>query len=389
MRKPIVIALAIFTSLLAGRVAVAAANRELEAKIQRVESGLLPETASGTKPERMTLSARMGHYHVPAVSIAVVNGGRIEWARGYGELQAGGGKKVDSDTLFQAASISKPVAAMTAMRLVELGKLSLDEDVNIKLRSWKVPDNEFTKTQKVTLRRLLSHTAGVTVHGFRGYAANEPVPALLQVLDGVKPANSPPIRVDIVPGTEWRYSGGGYVIVQQLIEDVTGKPFAEVANELVIRPLGMTRSAYQQPLSDALASNAAHAHDGDGRPIEGRWHTYPERTAAGLWTTPSDLARVILAMQTPGKALQPKSADEMLNVVRDKYGLGFGVEATAGARSFSHGGANEGFRCMLFGYRDSGRGAVVMTNGDAGGALAAEVLRAISAEYGWPGYKTK
>ena len=210
---------------------------------------------------------------------------------------------------------------------------------------------------------------------------------MLQALDGVKPANSPAIRVDIVPGTQWRYSGGGYVIVQQLIEDVTGKPFEDVAIELVLRPLGMTRSAYQQPLSDALASNAAHAHDSDGKSSEGRWHTYPERTAAGLWTTPSNLARVILAMQRPGKAIQPKSADVMLTVVRDNYGLGFGVGGADGARSFAHGGANEGFRCTLFGYRDTGRGAVVMTNGDQGGELAAEVLRAISAEYGWPDYR--
>ena len=373
--------------LLATTMSFAADSGDVESKIQRVESGLLPEHSTPGKTERMALADRMRHYHVPGVSIAVVNGGRIEWARGYGELQAGNGRKVDSETLFQAASISKPVAALTAMRLVEMGKLSLDEDVNVKLRSWKVPENEFTKTEKVTLRRLLSHTAGVTVHGFRGYAANEPVPTLLQALDGVKPANSPAIRVDIVPGTQWRYSGGGYVIVQELIEDVTGKPFEDVANELVLRPLGMTRSAYQQPLSDALASNAAHAHDSDGKPIEGRWHTYPERTAAGLWTTPSNLARVILAMQRPGKAIQPKSADVMLTVVRDNYGLGFGVGRADGARSFAHGGANEGFRCTLFGYRDTGRGAVVMTNGDQGGELAAEVLRAISAEYGWPDYR--
>src|ERR1043166_84851 len=188
--------------------------------------------------------------------------------------------------MFQAASISKHVAAMVALHLVDEGKLSLDEDVNRKLRSWKVPENEFTKTEKVTLRRLLNHSAGLTVHGFPGYEAGEAVPTLVEALDGKKPANTAPIRVDVVPGTIWRYSGGGYEVMQQLAIDVTGKPFQQLAQEIVLGPLGMTRSTFEQPLPKRLEGNAASGHGADGATIAGRWHTYPEMTAAGLWTTP-------------------------------------------------------------------------------------------------------
>jgi CubicO group peptidase (beta-lactamase class C family) len=297
-------------------------------------------------------------YKVPGASVAVVSNGRIESARGYGVAYEDG-PAVTVDTLFQAASISKPVAAMVAMRLVEMGKLSLDEDVNAKLRSWKAP-------ARVTLRGLLSHTAGLTVHGFRGYAPGEPVPSVVQILDGVRPANSAAVRQDIPPGSKFRYSGGGYTVLQVLIEDVTGKPFPVVARELVLTPLGMKNSTYEQPLPERLRGRAANA---------AKCHTHPEMAAAGLWTTPSDLARVILEMQRP-KLLKPATVELMLTPVMDEYGLGFG----ALKNRFGHGGANVGFRCMLRATRD-GRGAVIMTNADSGAPLANEILKDLALEW--------
>ncbi len=362
----------------------------LDEKIHRVENGLLrPVAIKGQPVQKLTIAERLKHFRVPGVSVAVVSGSRIEWARAYGQAAAGAGRRVTADTLFQAASISKPVAAVVALRLVEMGRLALDEDVNLKLRSWKVPDNDFLKSEKVTLRRLLSHTAGLTVHGFRGYAAGEEVPTLRQLLDGTKPANSAPVRADVVPGSRWRYAGGGYEVMQQLVEDVTGKPFPQVAKELVLAPLGLRRSTYQQPLPERRAAGVATGHRATGAAIQGRWHTYPEMAAAGLWTTPSELCRVILEIQKPGKVLKPSTAREMLTPVLGNYGLGFSLGETEGAKSFSHGGSNEGFRCTLFAYRDSGRGAVVMTNGDRGGALGREVLASIAAEYGWPDFKPR
>lgn len=324
----------------------------------------------------------MAALHVPGVSVAVVEGAKVTWARGYG--QTGDGAAVTPDTLFQAASLSKPVAAMVALRLVELGMLSLDEDVNIKLKTWNVPASPAAGGEAVTLRRLLSHTAGLTVSGFPGYAVGMPVPTLTQLLDGTPPTNTAAIRIDAQPGTIWRYSGGGYQVMQRLVEDVTGKPFAAVARELVLDPLGMTRSTFEQPLPPALLAQAAAGHGDDGAIIGGKRHTYPEQTAAGLWTTPSDFARVILEMQAPGRVLRRDTVETMLTPIRNDYGLGFGVQTTDGQASFSHGGSNAGFRCEFRGYRDHGRGAVVMTNGENGGRLGSEVMRAIADEYGWP-----
>ncbi|SPF50350.1 Beta-lactamase [Candidatus Sulfopaludibacter sp. SbA4] len=376
----------LFAAFLTATVALLAAD--LDQKIQRVTQGLRPASVSkGAAIPKMTITERLQFYKVPGVSVAVMQDGKVEWARGFGVTSAEGGKPVDAETLFQAASISKHVAAMVALHVVDEGKLSLDEDVNLKLRSWKVPENEFTKTEKVTLRRLLNHSAGLTVHGFPGYAAGAPVPSLVEILDGKKPANTDPIRVDVVPGTLWRYSGGGYEVMQQLVMDVTGKPFPQLAREIVLGPLGMSRSTYEQPLPSRYGGNAASAHHADGMTIPGEWHTYPEMTAAGLWTTPSDLLRVVRELQTGSHVLKPETQRQMLTKVLGDYGLGLALAETGGQKSFSHGGSNAGFQCMMFGYLEGGRGAVVMTNGDRGGALAGEILRSIAAEYGWPDYQ--
>ena len=364
----------------------------VDARIARVESGLLPPIVVAGRPAPlMTLAARMAGLKVPGVSIAVINDGAIEWAKGYGVVEAGTTNPVTSRTLFQAASISKPVAALAALRLVEQGKLALDEDVNAKLASWKVPENEFTKTEKVTLRRLLSHTAGLTVHGFGGYPAGTPVPTLAQVLDGAKPANSAAVRVDVVPGTIMRYSGGGFTVAQQLMIDVSGRAFPELLAELVLKPVGMNDSTCEQPLPDARRGNAAGGHRSDGQLIPGRFHTYPEMAAAGLWTTPTDLAKFLLeirkALQGGSAVLSAATAREMTTAEKPGYGLGLSLQGFGPAWNFGHGGSNEGFKCQMTVFPESGRGAVVMTSGDGGGFLASEILRAISREYGWPAFR--
>jgi CubicO group peptidase (beta-lactamase class C family) len=379
--------------LLAGAPPPSAAQHDtVGERIRRIEAALLPPIlVAGRAPAGVPLEQRMRTLGVPAVSVAVLDGGRLAWARAWG-VRERGGAPVDTATLFQAASISKPVAGLAALRLVEQGRLDLDEDVNAKLHSWRVPENGFTAREKVTLRRLLSHSAGLTVHGFRGYATGEPVPSPVQVLDGAPPANSAPVRVDIEPGSTWRYSGGGTTVVQLLLEDVTGRPFETLAAESVLRPAGMARSTYAQPLPAGLHANAAVGHRADGTPVTGRWHTYPEQAAAGLWTTPSDLARLALEVQRafggePGRIIAPATAREMLTVQSGSYGIGFGIDGEGDALRFTHGGANEGFRASFVAFAHGGRGAVIMTNGDNGSTLAAELLRAIAVEYGWPAYR--
>lgn len=355
-------------------------------RIAQVEQGLRHAViVDGAAPATMNLQARMRHHHVPGVSIAVIENYQLAWARGYGVMQAGAAQAVTTSTLFQAASISKPVAALAALNLVEQGKLQLDEPVNHKLKSWRLPENDFTRATPVTLRQLLSHSAGTTVHGFGGYPQGDAVPTLVQVLDGAPPANSDAVRVDTVPGKTWRYSGGGTSVAQQLMQDVTQESFTALMQRLVLAPLAMTHSTFAQPLPAEKASTAAHGHKPDGSVIKGGWHVHPEQAAAGLWTTPSDLAQFALAlMQDTAGASAMLTRQPGLSAQGGRMGLGVFLEGHGRAMRFSHGGSNAGYKCYLIAFPQTGQGAVVMTNGDGGGALLREINRAIAAEYAWP-----
>ena len=360
-----------------------------DAAVGRVTAGLRSQlTVKGAPAVTYTLAERMAHHKVPGVSIAVVDNGRIVWARGYGLKALGTADSVDANTLFQAASISKPVAASGMLRLVEEGKLALDTPVNDYLKSWKLPDNPFTAKEKVTLRRIASHNAGLTVHGFPGYAATDSVPTVPQLLDGTKPANTAAVRVDTFPGAISRYSGGGITIEQLVMTDVTGEPFPSLLKRLVLDPVGMTNSGYDQPLSAARAPQAAAGYRPDGKMVEGRWHTYPEMAAAGLWTTPSDLMKWSMEIAaaragTSTKVLSQKMATEMLTAQMAPFGLGPALGGKGAGFNFGHGGANEGYRAQMTYFPELGKGAAVMTNSDNGSALAQEILFAIAAEYKW------
>lgn len=364
------------------------ASEEIEARIRRVEGGLIPAGAPAESPAA-TLTERLAHYRVPGVSVAVIEGGRIEWAKAYGVADSAKVAPVTPRTLFQAASISKPVTAMAALRLVQEGVLELDEDVNQKLVLWKIPENEFTRERKVTLRRILSHSAGLTVHGFPGYANGSRIPSLVQVLRGEPPANTPPVLVDTEPGSRWRYSGGGFCVLQQLVAEVTGKPFAQFMRDTVLQRLGMRDSTYEQPLPPGLAERAAAGHDKEGHPVDGQWHIYPEMAAAGLWTTPSDLARFAIELQEAcagrsQKVLAQDTAQEMLTLQSGRSGLGIMVEGSGPTAFFMHGGSNKGFRCTLIATVHGGQGAAVMTNSDNGAELAAEIVGSVARVYRWP-----
>ena len=280
------------------------------------------------------------------------------------------------------------MTAAGALYLVEHGKLSLDEDVNQELTTWKVPDNEFTATQKVTLRRLLSHSAGTTVHGFPGYAVGEPIPTLVQILNGEKPANTAPVRVDLVPGTKERYSGGGVTIEQLLIMDVTGKPFPQFMQQAVLGPIGMTNSTFDQPLPPALAAHAAAGTLADGKPVPGKWHIYPELAAAGLWTTPTDLAKfgIEIALSRNGESnrvLSEAMTRQMLTRQSEDVGLGPFLGTGGNPNEFDHGGANAGYRCIMVMFSDTGQGLVIMTNSDRGMNVGGYLIESIAKEYGW------
>ena len=363
----------------------------IEAHIKHVQDALLPPVlVKGEPPKTTKLSDRMAELHVPGVSIAVIHGGKLEWARGFGVV-AEGGAPVTPDTLFQAASISKPISALAALRLAEAGKLDLDADVNSYLKSWKVPASKFTDDKKVTVRELLSHTAGMTVHGFPGYAGDAPLPTLRQMLDGEPPANTPAIRVDMPPASEWRYSGGGYLVLRQLLQDLTGKPFQDLMQETVLKPMGMSHSSYEQPLPPDKLAKAAMPYHEDGSPFPGGPLLYTELAPDGLWTTPTDLARYVIETQQSlaGRSnlvLSQEMTRQMLTEVSRNWGLGPSLGGSAEHRFFGHGGSNQGYKCEFDAYND-GDGVVIMTNGDAGYDLVIDIRRTIARDYGWPDFQ--
>ena len=381
-----------FAAIIAASVATAASAADPAPVGQRIEAALaaLRPTVqvSGRAYAARSLAEVMREHRVPAVSIAVIEDGRIAWSGAFGAAEVESARPATTDTLFQAASISKPVAATAALALVDQNVLALDRPVNEQLVSWRIPDNDLTRAAPVTLRHLLTHTGGLTVHGFPGYAPSAAMPTVVQILDGQPPANTAAVRVDQRPGTGWRYSGGGYTIAQLLMADVARESFDTLADRLVLRPAGMLRSSFR-PLEGARRAEAAHGYRRDGRRVEGGYHVYPEMAAAALWTTPEDLARWALAISAAfrGEAETPiraETARAMLTPGQGDWGLGMNVQGEGEWLRFSHGGANEGFRATLVMFPRRGDGIVIMTNGDDGAPVMGSILQAVGRARGWP-----
>lgn len=366
-----------------------ASEIKLERKIGRVEQGLLAEQ-SDPPWKRMNIYDRMAYYKVPGVSIAMINNFQIEWAKGYGVLEAGKDQPVTTETLLQPGSTAKPMVAMAALHYVEAGDLELDSDVNNKLVSWKIPENKFTAQAPVTLRRLLSHSAGLPYVPLHGYVQGLEIPSRQQILDGVPPANSEPVRVVNVPGAQYSYSNGDYIIVEQLLVDIVRVPFDVMMQELILEPLDMNSSTFKYQLDENLVSNAASGHRVDGKAIQGGWHNNPEMGPGGSsWATPSDLARfyIDLMLTYSGqseKIISQEMVVEMLTPQIGNRGLGPWVVDDGGDLfHFAHEGHTDGYKSFVVCYPKKGQGLVIMTNSDAGDALYNEILNSVTQEYDW------
>lgn len=361
------------------------------ARVAHIERDLQPAVQVRGRPvTRHSLVVEMAAHHVPSVSIAVVDHGRVVWAKAYGLADVASGRRATTRTLFQAGSISKPVAATGTMVLAQAHKLDLDAPANGQLTSWKIPDNALTKDHPVTPRQLWTHTAGTTVHGFPGYAVGAQVPTVVEVLEGKPPANTLPVVVEREPGTAWNYSGGGITIAQLMMTDVAREPFPALMRRLVFAPAGMRDSSYEQPLSAARAAEAATGYLQTGTPVQGRFHTYPEMAAAGLWTTPTDLAKWAIAVErayegSSTRLMSQASAREMLTPGLGNWGVGVGLGGSADDFHFDHGGDDWGFKANLMAWPKGGRAVVAMANGDDGMVVVVELMQAVAREYGWKG----
>lgn len=376
--------LAVSLLLLVGHAADDATPEAMQARIEGRQS----PNRQGFDP--FTLDELMAKARVPGVSVAVIRDFQIHWAKGYGIADVTSGARVDTGTLFQAASISKPVAAMAVLRAVQDGRFSLDADVNTILKSWQLPRDGIADRAPVSPRALLSHTSGTgDGFGFPGYPPGEPRPTVVQILDGEKPSNVGKVRLERPPFDGYKYSGGAVTIMQLALADAVGRPYPEILREWVLAPIHMTRSGYDQPLPPDRDRNAARAHDGQGRARDAKWHVYPELAAAGLWTTPTDLARFAIEVQLSlqgrsNKVLSEALVREMVTPVGvGPFAVGFAVSQIGQGWYFSHGGSNWGFRCDLVAHTRKGYGFVVMTNGDGGGLIGEELRARVAAAYNW------
>jgi CubicO group peptidase (beta-lactamase class C family) len=338
----------------------------------------------------LTIAELMARFNVPGISIAVIKDHQIHWAKGYGIADVATNAAVDTGTMFQAASISKPVAAMGVLRAVQDGLFTLDTDINRILTSWKLEGGEFTRDRPVTPRGLTSHTSGLgDGFGFPGYDPADTVPTVVEFLKGSKHSNVGVLFMERAPMTLMEYSGGGVTLMQQALSDARKKPFADIMRDDVLKPLGMTRSTYQQPLPASFDRNAARAHSRDGKAMGAKWRIHPEQAAAGLWTTPSDLARFLIEVQRAGagqsnKVLSRAMANEMLTPVGvGDYAVGFAVQKMGQGWYFAHGGSNWGFRGTVMAHKVKGYGLAILTNADQGSAVASELSRRIQRAYEW------
>lgn len=362
---------------------------DLEERIRQVENSLAPSLVYGDSVVNANLLQRMKELNVPGLSIAVVRDYKIEWAKAYGWADSLEGRQAKVDTRFQAASISKSLNSLGVLKLIQDKKLDPEADINSYLRTWKFPYDTASKGKKISIYQLLSHTAGLDIHGFPGYNRSVPIPDIYSVLKGEKPANTQKVRSLFEPGTKFKYSGGGTTITQLLITDMAFMRYADYMQLEVLSPLGMTNSSYMQPPVDTTV--LASGHSSDGSRVDGKFHIYPEQAAAGLWTTPTDLAKYIIECQ---KAMEGRSrkgftremmVKRMTPYIDSNAALGVFIMEKGERKYFNHNGSNEGFMCSSWGSLQGGDGVVIMTNGE-NTAILDELNNSVAQVYGWKGF---
>jgi CubicO group peptidase (beta-lactamase class C family) len=338
-----------------------------------------------------TITERMAKYNLKGMSIAVIQDYKIVWAKGYGWADAENKIPVTSETLFEPGSISKSLHALGILKLAQEKKVDLNTDINTYLTSWKFPYDSLSKGKKITLAQILSHTAGLSVHGFPGHDIQERIPTVINVLDGKKPAVTPPVRSMFEPELKFEYSGGGITISQLLLTDVTKQDYATWMYNNILKPIGMQNSSFAQPPAKDKQALCASGFYADGSPVSNKFHVYPEQAAAGLWMTPSDLANYVIDMQlayqgNPSKVLNSEMVKLHLTTYKEgPTSLGSFIEDHDGSKYFEHGAANDGFCGDFYGSLEGGYGVVVFLNKDDQKILP-EVINSVAKTYNWKNF---
>lgn len=368
-----------------------AAGSGQDPRIAQVENGLLENAEivfADSAVRRFTIYDRMQYYGVPSVSLAVIHNGKVEWSKAYGWADIAEKRAANTNTIYQAASLSKSVNAFCIMRLAQDGKLSLDKDIRGYLKTWTFPDNEFSKDKSITLRNLLSHTAGLVPRGFMGYTPGQPIPTLDEILNGREPANNEAVRPVMAPGSRGEYSGGGTVVTRKILEDNIASNYDSLLKKTVLIPLAMKNSSFSQT-PGAGYKNIAIAYDANRKEIPGKYNIYPEQAPDGLWTTPTDYAKFIVSLQQslaskPSGLLNPSTVREMVTPVLESSdaALGVFIKKKGGEKYFYHTGANVGYRSCYYGSLSTGVGVVVFVNSD-NGQMMDEIVNSVASVYAW------
>ncbi len=338
---------------------------------------------------RYNILDRMKFYRVPSVSIAVINNGKIAWTKTYGYADIETKRSANTNTLYQVASITKSVTGLGIMKLVQEGRLSLTKDIRTYLKTWTFPDNKLSAGKAITLKNLLSHTAGLNVHGFIGYSFTDSLPTINQILNGEKPANNEPILPVYRVNEHFEYSGGGYTIIRKILDDNISSDYDSLMSAMVLTPLKMTNSSFSQPLS-LKYKNYAYGTDQEMHTLKGKYYNYPEQSAGGLWSTAADIAKFVLSIQadlkgSPNALLNKSLTEEMLTPIMNNYALGFGIIEKGGEKYFWHEGESYGYHAIYYGSFSTGKGVVILTNAypSNGQPFVLEMLNSVATVYGW------
>ena len=365
------------------------AAEDAQERKQQVEHGMLPRVVFVGESQAISIESRMVHYKTPALSVAVIRRGKLDWSAAWGQLQIDG---VDAgcDSLFQAGSLAKPATLFAALRMQQQGEIDFDADVQTYLTSYHLPAGRQTDANPITFRNLLSHTSGITPGGYAGYAQGQPIPDDLQTVRAQAPSNSRIVEVRDVPNTAVRYSGGGYTVVEIALQDRLKKPFEQIMRTWLIAPVGMRQADFTQPAPASSLEHTARGHLADGGEVPGGWHNHPEQAAAGLWATASDLAVLLLEVRKGylgrSKVFTQASIRELLAKPVEGHVYGFRLIGEGDQVFITHYGGTVGYRAGMTLNLKTGDGAVFLTNSDNGSELGAEFLGAVSRVHDWPAF---
>lgn len=364
---------------------------DAQARKQQVEHNLLPRVAFMGETKPASVETRMVEHKTPAMSVAVIRNGTLDWSAAWGRLQAEGAH-AGCDSLFQAGSLAKPATVLATLRMQRQGLVDLDADIETYLSSWHLPAGRQTRANPVTLRNLFTHTAGITPGGYDGYAQGQPIPTDAQTVGGEAPANSRKVEVLEAPGTSLKYSGGGYTVAEIALQDRLQQPFERIMRDWLTVPVGMKQADFTQPLPASSQEHAARGHQADGSVVAGGWHNHPEQAAAGLWATPSDLAALLIEVrkgwQGKSDVFTQASIRELLAHPIDSHAYGFRLIGEGDRVFLTHYGGTVGYRAGMTLNLETGDGAVYLTNSDNGSDLGLEFLAAVSRVYDWPMFRS-